>query len=127
LRKNLVPQFRARSVVAFAAALAVALSTIVASLIAARAAADAVVDPFNLICHSASSEAPSPSHDEGKGGPRIDCCNAGCALVLGTPPLRLLLRVVRVPSPAALPTAASLPTSRQPSTWHRSRAPPRDV
>jgi hypothetical protein len=119
--------FSPRRVVALAATLAIVLSTLIASFLVARAAADAVVDPFNVICHAGGTEAPSGSHGNGTTTPCIDCCCAGCPIVLATPPVRTALRIVRSAQPVVVSVDDTLDPQPFVSRSHRSRAPPRNA
>jgi hypothetical protein len=119
--------FSPRRVVALAATLAIVLSTLIASFLVARAAADAVVDPFNVICHAGGTEAPSGSHGNGTTTPCIDCCCAGCPIVLATPPVRTALRIVRSAQPVVVSVDDTLDPQPFVSRSHRSRAPPQNA
>jgi hypothetical protein len=119
--------FSPRRVVALAATLAIVLSTLIASFLVARAAADAIVDPFNVICHTGGTEAPSDTHGNGTTTPCIDCCCAGCPIVLATPPVRTVLRIVRPPQPVVASLDDTLVLQPFVSSSHRSRAPPQNT
>jgi hypothetical protein len=128
LRTDFVQRFSTRRAVAFAAALALALSTLIASFVAARAAADAVVDPFNVICHTANpATAPQSGDQDAAAKHCIDCCSLGCMVAMAAPPLRIALPVIH-PTGRALSwaTTAAAPDP-PPSTSYRSRAPPQSA
>jgi hypothetical protein len=125
LRSYLKGHSRRRCVVALAAAVAVVFATLVASFAAAQAAADSVAHPFNVICHASSPG--TQSQDQGSASPCIDCCSAGCLMLVAPPPPRAALCIIRTSGPAAVSFTGAVRLGRLPSRSHRSRAPPQNA
>jgi len=124
LRSYLKGHSRLRRVVSLVAAVAVVLATLVASFAAAQAAADSVADPFNVICHASSPG--TPSQDQGSARPCIDCCSAGCLMLMAPPP-RAALRIIPTSGPTAVSFTGAVRLGRLSSRSHRSRAPPQNA
>jgi hypothetical protein len=118
-----------RRLIALAAAYVIALSSLVASFAAAQAAAGDAAHPGGVICHTDHLGLTAPFPGETNSKLCVDCCGAGCVMLLAAlpPPPVTAVAMPRAASAVVHRFANAVFVSAPETTAHRSRAPPLPV